>query len=262
MAKRDLDTTLAERPPAEPPALADGARPKLVVPFGRGRVGKSTWTRWATERAISAGRPVVIADGDRTNATLAAFFDGCLRPESDDDWTIKRWLIALTEAVAENGCSTVLDMGAGDMLFQSVAQEYGVAELMESVGVEPVAVHVLGPSLDDLSLLAALESQAIFCPQRTLLVLNEGSIQDGRPFERAYEAVRGHPVYRAALERGAREVVMRRLSCMAQLDEQRLLFGQAADRTLKNLGLLSKQSVVIWQRNMEAAHETVRAWLP
>jgi Mrp family chromosome partitioning ATPase len=56
------------------------SQPKLVVALGRGKTGKSTFIRWAAERAFRAGRTSVIADADRTNATLAAFFDNVSRP--------------------------------------------------------------------------------------------------------------------------------------------------------------------------------------
>ena len=55
-------------------------QPKMVVTHGRGGTGKSTGVRILKERADEAGRPVAIADADRTNATLGSFYAdvGCM----------------------------------------------------------------------------------------------------------------------------------------------------------------------------------------
>jgi CO dehydrogenase nickel-insertion accessory protein CooC1 len=58
------------------------AQPKMVVTHGRGGTGKSTGVRILKERADEAGRPVVIADADRTNATLGAFYEPGLECQS------------------------------------------------------------------------------------------------------------------------------------------------------------------------------------
>jgi len=56
-------------------------QPKMVVTHGRGGTGKSTGVRILKERADEAGRPVAIADADRTNATLGSFYADVVRPE-------------------------------------------------------------------------------------------------------------------------------------------------------------------------------------
>jgi Mrp family chromosome partitioning ATPase len=69
-------------------------QPKMVVTHGRGGIGKSTGVRILKERADEAGRPVAIADADRTNATLGSFYADVVRPEYrgeqgvTDCWTI------------------------------------------------------------------------------------------------------------------------------------------------------------------------------
>ena len=53
---------------------------------------RPTGVRILKERADEAGRPVVIADADRTNATLGAFYEGVERPDHPDEKTVADWL--------------------------------------------------------------------------------------------------------------------------------------------------------------------------
>jgi len=70
-------------------ATASDAAPKLVLALGRGKTGKSTFIRWAAEGALERGAEPVIADADRTNATLAAFFENVARPDSPEDEDVR-----------------------------------------------------------------------------------------------------------------------------------------------------------------------------
>jgi hypothetical protein len=74
----------------------------FVFLAGRGGAGKTLLLRWIVERAIAAGRLLVIADGDRTNRSLPLFLDGVLTPNGADDATVWRWLEAIiTRMVAD-----------------------------------------------------------------------------------------------------------------------------------------------------------------
>jgi CO dehydrogenase nickel-insertion accessory protein CooC1 len=77
----------------------------MVVTHGRGGTGKSTGVRILKERADEAGRPVVIADADRTNATLGAFYEGVERPDHPDEKTVADWLDELVNTQAETRMS-------------------------------------------------------------------------------------------------------------------------------------------------------------
>ena len=70
---------------------------RLIVLLGRGRTGKTTEARWAADRAIQAGRPVILADGDRTNRSLSAFYPGTVLSPPDGSDAAQRQ--------ANTGCS-------------------------------------------------------------------------------------------------------------------------------------------------------------
>ena len=236
--------------------------PKLIVTHGRGGTGKSTFARLLIERAHETGRPPTVADADRTNATLPKFFDDVLRPPSTDDKSVTDWLDAVVNAQAEQRVTVVLDMGGGDQVFKRFAIELQLVDMLLEAGIEPVALHMLGPDLDDLAYLRDIEDSTAFCPPHTALVLNEGLIRDSRPREVAFTAVRDSPAYRAAVKRGCVEIWFPRLGCMAAVNgTPRLSFGRAAEAG-SGLGLTNRQRVWVWRRQAEASLAPIAAWLP
>ena len=233
-------------------------QPKMVVTHGRGGTGKSTGVRILKERADEAGRPVVIADADRTNATLGAFYSDVLRPEFPDEKTVADWLDELVNTQAETRMSLLLDMGGGDQVFKRFAASLDLAALLQAEGITPVALHFFSPDIDDLAYLLDIEQSGAFCPPQTVLVLNAGLIKDARPIDVAFAELREHSIYRAALKRGAREIVLPRLSCMQEVNSRRLSFLGAE----KALGLTNRQRVAMWRREVAKALAPVADWLP
>jgi len=257
--KKEAETVEAEREAASVPT------PKLVVPLGRGKTGKTTFTRWSAERAFNAGRPTVLADADRTNATLAAFFDHVVRPPSPDANRMKTWLNEILEVQIEQKFSMYLDLGGGDLILKEHARELGLVEMCQRYGVDPVAVHFLGSDQDDLAYLRDIERSGAFSPERTVIVFNQGILASHLSLTDAFDALLDQEVYRKVAERGARTVFMPRLSCMAEIDRRRLLFDDAvAGRTKdgKPFGLVNRQIVTMWLRAMDAAFADVKEWLP
>jgi hypothetical protein len=127
--------------------------PKLILALGRGKTGKSTFIRWAAEAALERGAEPVIADADRTNATLAAFFENVTRPESPEDEDVRLWLNDFVDRQIDTRFSAFLDLGGGDLILKTWARDLELAAFLEHHGVVPVAVHFLGCDLDDLSYL-------------------------------------------------------------------------------------------------------------
>lgn len=249
------------------PRPADAtARPKLVVPLGRGGRGKTWWLRWALERAQNAGRLVAVADADRTNATLSAYFDGVLTPPSADDADMRDWFIAFCEQLIERHLTALLDLGGGDLLLKRLAREVGLADFLDSHGIQPVAVHVIGPDRDDLAYLRDLETDRLFAPQATLLVLNEALVPLGRSTQAAFGGVLDHPIFQDAVKRGARPVWMPRLVPAHQVDGRRLTFAAAEVSRVKQgqdpIGLWDRQMIANWRRAMEENFAPVADWLP
>ena len=199
-----------------------------------------------------------MADADRTNATLAAFFKEVIRPDHADDQTVHDWLDDLVNQQAEDRMTVILDMGGGDQVFKRFAKELDLATLMDGAGIMPVALHLIGPDVDDLAYLHDVEETGAFCPPQTALILNEGLIRDARPRDVAFAEVRAHSIYRKALDRGAREVWFPKLACMQEVNTRRILFSAAQ----QSLGLTNRQRVAIWRREVEKALAPVFAWLP
>lgn len=242
-------------------------RPSLIWASGRGNNGKSTGLRFLAEEALLARRPVIIADCDRTNQTLTAFFgDSTERPESPDDHAVHEALNQIINQMIEDSTSAILDMGGGDLVFPRYAASIGLADMLLEADTRPTALHFLSPSVDDLSTLQEVEEAGAFCPPATALILNAGLIRDTRSIDAAFRQVREHAVYRSALARGAVEIIMPRLSCMQELDRQRLMFsaaetGQVGEGQTK-LGFTERHIVKVWRRQMRAAFAPIQDWLP
>jgi hypothetical protein len=243
------------------------SQPKLVIPLGRGARGKTWWTRWAIDRAQRQGRDVIVADADRTNATLSAFFDRVVSPPSADDRDVRDWLATFVEQQIEERFTAILDLGGGDLVLKSVARELGLVSFLEQYGICPVAVHLIGPDADDLAYLRDVETDAVFAPQATILVLNEALVPVHKTARSAYEqTVRSHPILAKTVERGAKLVWMPRLEPASDIDIRRLTFSAAAAGKTKPghdpIGPWRRQLITNWLRDMETAFASVADWLP
>jgi hypothetical protein len=252
---------------AKPTAETIAAQPKLAVPLGRGSRGKTWWVRWAVERAQSQGREVVLADADRTNATLSAYFEGVVTPPSADDRDVREWLAAFVEQQIERKFTAVLDLGGGDLVLKRVAREIGLVGFLGQYGIRPVAVHLIGPDPDDLAYLRDVESDGVFAPEATILVLNEALVPAHRTPRAAFEeTVRSHPILAQTLARGARLVWMPRLEPASEIDARRLTFAAAEASRVKPgqapIGPWRRQQIAAWRRAMEDAFAPAADWLP
>jgi hypothetical protein len=248
----------AEAEPADE-AVIPLHKPKLVVAHGRGGSGKSTGTRFLVERAHLAGREIVIADAD-PRATLRTYFSDVVQPSHTEEVVVSEWLDALINAQAEKPMTIILDRNGGDQIFGRFAMSLALSELLASISIMPVALHWLGPDLEDVADLQRAEASGAFCPEATVLVLNAGTIKDTRPANDAFAGVRAHPAYKAAIDRGAREIVFPRLPCIAAVNALRVPFGAA--ETDSRLGLTDRQRVAMWRRAAEQALAPVAMWLP
>jgi hypothetical protein len=239
--------------------------PKLILALGRGKTGKSTFVRYAAERALERGGEPVIADADRTNATLAAFFENVVRPPSAEDEDVRNWLNDFVDQQIERRFTAFLDLGGGDLVLKTWARDLELAPFLEGYGVMPVALHFLGCDLDDLSYLRDIEEVARFRPKHLALVLNEGTVPPGRVARNAFEPIIQHHVFRSAIERGARVVRMPRLACMHEIERRRLSFADAQAGTVKSgqekIGPVARQQVSIWRRDMEQSFATIASWI-
>lgn len=282
MAKAAPTTNTSANPPPAPdggdnPAL-DPARSVIEVALGRGRTGKTTWARWAIERAEMAGRPVKPADGDRNNGTLVSFYPNASRPLAADDVSVTAWLEEVTAGAVDNrGERIVLDMGGGDRAFATVSEHHGFNEVLPQEGVDLVAWYFLTGGRDDFETLVFMEDLG-FRPPRTVIVLNEGLAPQAAAGEDAFaEAMRSKSV-RRVIDRGAKVLRMPAapLKTMVAADNMFIGIHAAAHRgvpkdengnplpNFKPLDLWRGNELKRWLAAMEEAHLAagVAGWLP
>lgn len=281
MAVRKEATVETEAEVVPLPGVSADRKARFIVVFGAGNSGKSTLQRWAVERALLAGRTVVNAEGDRAKASQEVFFgtDGVERPEFADDDAVVAWLTELIEGQAEqiadgHPTTIMLDMGGGDLVFPRFARMLGLGGMLSGAGIEPVAVHLIGPGVDDLAQLRDIEESGSFSPERTLLVCNAGLIPGTRSPGLAFKAVQADPIYRAAVMRGAREVTMPALPVLPVIDQLGARFADAAAGRVMarpdgvsadawpRWGMINRTLTGKWLRDMEAAFGPVREYLP
>jgi hypothetical protein len=182
MARR-LDTVAElERAP-----VADACEnPRAVFAVGRGGRGKTIAYRWMIDRALNQGRPIIIADADRTNQTLAAFFvELVMSPPSAADDDMRPWLDGLLEKAIGQRQSLIVDLGGGDQLLKHVALELGLAEFLTRNAITPVVLHFIGADSDDLAYLREAERDRLLAPEKTAFQCRRGA--DGRVTRRSLD---------------------------------------------------------------------------
>lgn len=229
---------------------------KLVVMRGRGNVGKSTVARVLLHRAAEAGRPVVIADADRSMPsapTLPRFFDNTNFVGDVTEAAMFDWYRDLTDQQAEAGATVLMDTQGGDRSWAEFAEEVGLEELLGGleVPIRLVQVLVLGPDVSETSIFK--ERHGVKGGPNLVIVLNEG-IGLGRSFD----ADRKNALYQAAISAGSHEVVLPRLRCLDDINKEDLTFKAALGKLLfTDRGLLTA-----WLRRVEERLRPVADLLP
>jgi hypothetical protein len=243
-------------------------RPKAWFLIGRGKTGKTTLIRWMAERMAEAGRGAVLADMDRTNATLSSYTPDVQRPPEGDEAASARWLERLLAFVMEQKTSALIDLGGGDTtLRRLIAEMPDLGSMLQEAGVAPVAAYLLGPQPDDLSPLATLE-QAGFRPTATALVLNEGLAEIGGDREEVFARILRHSAFNGAVKRGAVPVWMPRLIPAGEIEARRVHFAQARDGVARDdrrqapLGPFDRSRVRAWLSNMDTELAGIASWMP
>jgi hypothetical protein len=141
--------------------------------------------------------------------------------------------------------------------------------MMTAAGVAPIACYMIGPRVEDLSSLDALE-RAGFQPAATVIVLNEGRVDSTLSREEAFGRVLRHSSFVRAVERGAVPLWMPRLEpeVAAEIEGKRLTFGQARDGQVPPgakfapIGGFRRSMVRRWLEGMERELGPVASWMP
>jgi hypothetical protein len=249
-------------------AVVDKEEPRhsFVMVGGRGKTGKSVIIRTLVELAVERGGLPIIGDIDRTNQSLSAFAHlkpNIRRPPHADDVVITDWLNEqVNEQIDGAGNTLILDCGGGDQIGKFWVRDLDLAPFLESHGVRPVVIHMLGADEDDLAYMRDLETVSKFQPRDTVIVLNEGVIH-GRSPAAAFGSIADNAIFRSVIDRGARVLRLPRLGCMVDVDRLRVSFREAAAGALVDgkarLGPIQRQMVTLWMRE---ATETLAPILP
>jgi hypothetical protein len=238
-------------------------KPRMVIAGGRGKTGKSTLLRYAIEQCLARGGEPVIADADRTNPTLTAFFPHSTRPQSTENDDVRLWLDALVDGQIDSRSTIYLDLGGGDQMLKQWTRDMDIGPFLTRYDIVPVLLHVLGSDLDDLTYLRDLE--AVFAPKHTAIILNEGVVPAGKTPQTAYRPIVERPEYVSAVARGAQTVFMPRLGCMQEVDRRRLSFADAETGTVKpgqeRFPPTMQQQVAMWRRAMATAFAPIASWI-
>ena len=244
--------------------------PVLLVALGPQKSGKSTLLRAILYRSRAAGRAPLICDGDRHAAYLTAKFarqgpgdtiHGVSRPAIADDTTVIEWLDNTISDMDRDQRSVALDMGGGDLVLPTYARDRELVDMAKGAGIRLVALHMILPSPDDLTVLEQMEEGGLFAPDATILALNAGPVSDTRPPDVVFRHVRTARPYRQALERGAREILVPTLTCIGDIDQRGLTFSEAAANP-SPLGLTKGQMTRTFLRKLDEQLNSVGDLLP
>jgi hypothetical protein len=115
---------------------AEGRRPKLILPIGSGRTGKSFWSRWFIDRALEHRSQLEIIDGDTINPGVASLYKSALVPPAfrGDQ---PAWFEKTIGSAVEGRRSALLELGC--WLFDDWLAELPLAETLEENGVDLIA---------------------------------------------------------------------------------------------------------------------------
>lgn len=215
-------------------SIIEAARKAIAVRFGRGRGGGSTYLDVMIQQALAASRPLIIADGDRRNPTLAGLYPAtspcpALQPPSDEPAVVKNWITDILGTAIETGSSVVLDMGGGDTAIQELVRDVEIVEFAEANDFHPVGLFFCGADMDDFDHILSIWRAGYFKPKRSILVLNEFLIPSGRNTETAFDHIQAREEMKELTCDGMEVMSMPRLPCMEEVRKTGLSFLDVRD---------------------------------
>lgn len=239
--------------------------PKLVIGFGRGFGGKSTVLSEIAWRAQSQGRGVIVADFDARSKTLADLFPGAEVPPTEELPDVKAAFSQLLNRMTKQKKSAVVDFGGGDRFMLEFGRDLRLVEFCAHRGIEPVAIYVLGPEIEDLRHCLSIYQAGYFRPERVIVCMNEGVIREGRTVIGAFEQTMKDPGFQQMISDGAKPVLLTRLPCMDLVKGTKQNFYEAASGDGDDpLDPVEEFMLSDWLEDMEAKRQRlgVASWLP
>ena len=245
--------------------LEEQAKSKLILVLGRGAAGKSFWTRWWLDRARTEGRAAAAGDADIVARSLSRRMENVLAPDSYQRGDLLKWWEALTSEHNRKSGATIADFSPSGSPLREIAAAFGESfnAYFEAIGVDLVAVHMIGPDGGDVNHFAAARS--LIAPRETVLVLNDGIGAVGaRAREEIYSGILEDERVKAAVAEGAQLVRMPTLAMhSSDLDEVSSFTEAAAGRGLgkASIGLAHQFMLKKWLGEMDGRFAPVAAAL-
>ncbi len=250
--------------------VAADSRPVLALRLGRGRTGGSTFLDFLVQRTRRKGKEIRVADGDRLHATLSEWYPpgksgGALRPPGTEIGDVVEWVMDVLSEMASDQVSLVLDMGASDRVLEELAKQMNISEFCKSSGIAPLAIYSLGPTKDDFNDAMTIYEKGYARCERTLFVMNESLVENGKGVAGAFDFVMEDERYEA-IKRDVRSVMMPKLGCMEAMRDEKLSAYEAVDgdrgASGRPMSLAHQFVVKSWINRMEARLALVGEWLP
>lgn len=243
--------------------------PVLFVRRGRGRTGGSTLCDWLIQRARRNGRRAQALDGDLRSRTLATLYpivspggthipDAASCPDDEALGTIRNWMMAELNAMAEDRVSRVLDLGGGDRVVQEFIQDLDLTSFTDRFGIVLVQAFFLGPDEEDFRHVLATINDARIDSRRTILYLNAGVLRTAQDPAAVFLPVTESQRFKELESEGIKTVRVRRIIC---LDEMRVLGLTINDVLANRPGTKGRRApptmqimVEDWNRKLEMEH--------
>jgi hypothetical protein len=183
----------------------EAARRRLILALGRGKSGKTLWSRWLVETMRARGVSPVAADTDWSTPGLSRHDEGAVRLGSEFRAHTNWWNRVLANGDELAARPVVVDFSLDVGLVRKVDPEgTNFAERYAPLGFDVTKVFFFAPAIDEVATFTNIG--ATVTAASTLLVLNEGAIGSGKSDR--FNAVLAHPTIREAVEKGASVVRM------------------------------------------------------
>lgn len=236
---------------------------------GEGNSGKTLLARLMGGELLARGQAdsTILAALAPANRNLTWFFQRVMQPESSDTKVTAAFAQRLLSGLAKRGMHGILDFGGGDAAWAALVRAMpALAETYEPQGLAVIAAYVLTPRLADLGFLTTY-SEMGYRPSAEALILNLWAAGDDPS---VFAPMRQHPVYKAALDRGAVEIWLptldRKLSGL--IERNMMHFRQAMEGVVPEgskapvFGPMDRMTVRDWHTQTLEAFAPVATWMP
>ncbi len=234
---------------------------KLVVRFGRGRLGGTTYLDALAQRAMQAGRAVILVDADVRNPSLSRLYPAARVPAGGSPEDFAELMTAVLGELSDHPgpVSALVDIGGGqDRAMADFIRDLNLVGFCQESEVQAVGAYMLGPHPDDLAHALSVRDAGLLEGGSTILVLSEAVVKRGQTPEAAFAALRRDPAFVAWVKGKALPVPVRNLACLDKVRSLGLGLGEAmagkAGEDGKPLGPVERFQIKDWFRGFEACH--------